>query len=109
MCIGPEAGCHDVPDPIAPIGIRLCSLDPTRMLMSFADITISGPMFIEPVPDDMSMPLMPCALSRPACAVPGMFMLPMPPCVSAPAAGDGPACGVGLFIGIFMGIPLSVV
>src|SRR5205807_717510 len=36
------------------------------------------------------------------CAVPGMFMLPMPPRVSGLAADDGLACGVGLFMGIDM-------
>ena len=34
------------------------------------------------------------------CAVPGMFMLPLPPRVSAPGADDGLACGIGMFIGI---------
>ena len=62
MCIGPDEGCHDVPDPIAPIDMMLLSLEPTRMPMSLPDITMSGPMFIEPVPD-MSMPLMPCVSS----------------------------------------------
>ena len=62
MCIGPDEGCHEVPDPIAPIDEMLFSLEPTRTPMSFADMTISGPMFIEPVPD-ISMPLMPCVLS----------------------------------------------
>src|SRR5881275_2987827 len=37
-----------------------------------------------------------------------MFMPPMPPRVSGLAAGDGLACGVGLFIGMFMGIPLPI-
>src|SRR5215218_1160342 len=41
MLIGPDAGCHDVPDPIAPIDITLCALEPTRTPMPSSDITIS--------------------------------------------------------------------
>ena len=46
MCIGPDDGCHEVPDPIAPIDMTFVSLEPTRMPMSFPNITINGPMFI---------------------------------------------------------------
>ena len=78
MCIGADEGCHDVPEPIAPIGIRFVSLNPTRMLMSLPFMTISGPMFIEPIP---GMPFIP----------------PMAP-------GEGLAPGIGIFIpGIFIG------
>ena len=37
-----------------------------------------------------------------------MFMLPMPPEVSGLAAGDGLACGVWLFMGVLMGIVMSI-
>jgi hypothetical protein len=37
-----------------------------------------------------------------------MFMLPMLPEAPVLAVGGGPACGVGLFIGMFKGIALSV-
>jgi hypothetical protein len=57
MYIGVEAGFQLVPEPIWPIGIRLCSLAPTRMLISVSDMTIKGPIFIRP----MSCPLMPSA------------------------------------------------
>ena len=40
--------------------------------------------------------------------MPGMFMFPMPPCVSGLAAGDGLACGVGLLMGMFMSIDMSI-
>ena len=46
MCIGADEGCHDVPDPIAPMDMRFVSLEPTRMLISFPDIESNGPMFI---------------------------------------------------------------
>jgi hypothetical protein len=32
----------------------------------------------------------------------------MPPEVSGLAEGDAPVCGVWLFMGMFMGIPLSI-
>lgn len=44
MYIGPDDGCHDVPDPIAPIEITLVSLEPTRIPKSSPLITINGPM-----------------------------------------------------------------
>lgn len=40
-----EAGCHDVPEAIWPMGMMF-SLAPTRMPMSSPDITISEPAFI---------------------------------------------------------------
>src|ERR1051326_2299015 len=49
MCIGPDAGCQDVPGPIAPIEIRFVSLEPTRIPMSSPFITTSGPMSIAPI------------------------------------------------------------
>ena len=78
MCIGPEAGCQLVPDPIAPIDMTLVSLDPTRMPMSLFIITISGPMFIEAIPGALSMPFIP-----PICP------------------GEGLAPGIGMFMFIF--------
>src|SRR6266536_1710731 len=80
MCIGPDDGCHEVPDHIAPIEMMFVSLEPTRTPISFAIITISGPMFIDPIPCILSMP--------------GMFCI---------APGEGLACGTGMFIpGIFI-------
>ena len=46
MCIGPDEGCHEVPDPIAPIDMMFVSLDPTRMPRLWPFITINGPMFM---------------------------------------------------------------
>src|SRR6266540_2910040 len=46
MCIVPDEGCHEVPDPIDPIDMMLVSLDPTRMPRPLPFITISGPMFM---------------------------------------------------------------
>ena len=80
MCICPDDGCQEVPDPIAPMGIKLVSLEPTRMLMSLPVITISGPIFIEPIP---------CMFF-----IPGIFPI---------APGDGFAPGIGMFISIFCG------
>jgi hypothetical protein len=106
MCIGAEAGCHVVPDAIAPIDMMFDWLEPTRMPMSFSDMTSSGPMFIVP------MPVPPASgvgfVSCPSCVIPGIFMLLMPPEVSGLAAGDAFVCGVWLFMFMFMGIPLSI-
>src|ERR1700675_3191139 len=55
--------------------MMLVSLDPTRMPMSFPIITISGPIFIEPIPGMFSMPFIP----------------PLSP-------GEGLAVGIGIFI-----------
>jgi hypothetical protein len=50
MCIGPDDGCHEVPDPIAPMDMMLVSRDPTRMPMSFSFMTINGPILMAPLP-----------------------------------------------------------
>ena len=42
MNIGVDDGCHEVPDPIAPIEIKFVSLEPTRIAMSSPDITSNG-------------------------------------------------------------------
>src|SRR3712207_6407585 len=81
MPAGPAAGCHEVPDPIAPIDIRLCALEPTRMLMPSSDITIS------PSPSavfDSAAPAVVC----PACDSPGV--------------GDGEGVGEGEGAGVLL-------
>src|SRR6266704_1753717 len=111
MCIGPDDGCHEVPDPIAPIEMMFVSLEPTRTPISFAIITISGPTFIDPIPCILSMPGMFCIAPGEGLAcgtgmfIPGMFI-----CVGGDAAGGAPgeglACGIcipGIFISIFCG------
>src|SRR5258706_448512 len=76
MCIGPDDGCHEVPDPIAPMDMRLVSLDPTRMPMSFPFITINGPIFIFIPP--VSMPgVWPMGLADGLAPGIGMFILGM--------------------------------
>ena len=99
MCIGPDDGCQDVPDPIAPIDMMFVSLDPTRMPMSLSIMTIKGPIFIEPI----SIPGMPSIAPGAGLAVgiciPGMFI-----CVCGEADGEGDVCGIcipGMFIGIW--------
>jgi hypothetical protein len=72
MCIGPDEGCHDVPDPIAPIEITFVSLEPTRIPMSSPFMTTSGPI---------SMPGIVC--------VPSIW--PIVP-------GEGLAMGIGIFV-----------
>ena len=122
MCIGPDDGCQVVPDPIAPRDMMLVSLDPTRMPMSFPIMTISGPIFVEPIPGMFSMPFIPpispgeglavgigifIFCSGEACGfceavgfcIPGMFI-----CVCGDGAGE--ACGIcirGMFICIGCG------
>ena len=73
MCIGPDEGCHEVPDPIAPMDMILVSLDPTRMPMSLPFITINGPMF----------------MFIPPMSMPGIIGL-----------ADGLADGIGIFVSI---------
>src|SRR6266550_462763 len=73
MCIGPDDGCQEVPDPMAPIDMTLVSLEPTRIPISLFIITISGPMF-------MFIPL--------------MFM----PGICPMGLADGLAPGIGIFI-----------
>src|SRR5215813_11504135 len=72
MYIGPDDGCQAVPEPIAPIDMTFVSLEPTRIPRSLPIMTISGPMFIEP---------MPC--------IPSIWPI---------AFGDGLAIGIGMFI-----------
>jgi hypothetical protein len=55
MYIGPEEGCHSVPDPIEPIDMTFVSRDPTRIPMSLPVMTINGPIFMEPVPFILSI------------------------------------------------------
>ena len=73
MCIGPDDGCHDVPDPIAPMDMRVLSLDPTRIAISFPFITINGPRFI----------------FIPPMFMPGIWPIGLP---------EGLAPGIGIFI-----------
>ena len=75
MCIGVDAGSQEVPEPICPIDITFVSLDPTRIPISSPDITINGPIFIEPIPVAFEGDLF--------------------------AVGDGLAPGMGVFISIF--------
>src|SRR6266404_5677862 len=99
MCIGPDDGCQVVPEPIAPIHIMLVPLEPTRMPMSLPDITINGPMFIEPMPDVPSMPgIAPIGLADGLDDGIGMFMSIF---CSGEACGFGDADGIcmpGIFI-----------
>src|ERR1700754_1642974 len=55
MYIGDEAGCQDVPEPIAPIEVMFDSLEPTRMPMSSPSINRSGPISIRCVPSVSSI------------------------------------------------------
>src|SRR5713101_8136899 len=75
MCIAADEGCHEVPEPIAPIDMMFFSLEPTRIPISSPDITSNGPMFIGPIPGMPSMPFIPLI-----------------------APGDGLAAGIGMFI-----------
>jgi hypothetical protein len=97
MCIGADEGCHEVPDPIAPIDMMFVSLAPTRMPMSLPDITNSGPIFIEPIPDVPSMPFIsPIAPGEGLAVGIGMFIF-----CSGEASGFGEAVGIcmpGMFI-----------
>src|SRR5215207_9644855 len=86
MLDGPDEGCHEVPDPIAPIDIRLCALEPTRMLMPSPDITISPP----PSADFDS--------AAPGVVCPGR---------DSPGAGIGVGEGVGADEGAGVGVPLA--
>src|SRR5207247_4282420 len=95
MCIGPDDGCQEVPDPIAPIEMMFESLDPTRMPMSLSDITSSAPMLVDPIPDVPSMPFIsPIAPGEGLAIGIGMFI-----CVWGEADGDD--CGIGI-PGIFI-------
>src|ERR1044072_2719061 len=58
MCIGPDDGCHAVPDPVAPIEMTFVSLEPTRMPISSSFITMSDPTSKPlPAPCICSVPL----------------------------------------------------
>ena len=102
MCIGPDEGCQEVPDAIAPIDMTFESLDPTRMPMSLPDITIKGPRFIDPIPDVPSMPFIsPIAPGEGLAVGIGMFIF-----CSGKACGVGEAIGIGIpgiFVSIFAG------
>ena len=97
MCMGPDDGCQVVPDPIAPMDMMLVSLDPTRMPVSFPFMTISGPMFIEPIPEMLSMPFIPSISLGEGLAIGiGIFIF-----CSGEACGFGEAVGIcipGIFI-----------
>src|SRR6266852_2894354 len=97
MCIGAEEGCHEVPEPIAPIDMMFFSLEPTRIPISSPDITSNGPMFIEPIPGMPSMPFIPLIAPGEGLA-PGIGMLIF--CSGEPC-GFGEADGIcmpGIFI-----------
>src|SRR5512138_1651524 len=85
MCIGPDDGCHDVPDPIAPVEIRFVSLEPTRIPMSSPSITTSGPISIEPMSCMPSIWLMEPEEGL-ALGI-GIFMF---------ESGEGEAAGIGI-------------
>jgi len=103
MCIGADDGCQEVPEPIAPIDMMFVSLEPTRIPISLPDITISGPMFISPVPDLRSMPFIsPIALGEGLAAGIGIFISIFP----GKAAGEGAA--IGIFISICEGEACAV-
>ncbi len=85
MCIGPDDGGHDVPDPIAPIEIRFVSLEPTRIPMSSPFMTTSGPKSIAPIVCIRS--IWPIAFGDGLAPGIGMFIS---------CAGDGEAAGIGI-------------
>ena len=96
MCIAADAGCHEVPDPIAPIDIKFLSLAPTRIDMSLSVITINGPMLIAPpLPPPMFMPGI-CDIGLGAGLADGIGMFI--PGIFIGACGD--AAGVGVAAGI---------
>src|SRR5262245_2401794 len=83
MCIGPDDGCHDVPDPIAPIAMRFVSLEPTRMPISSPSITKS-----DPTPTPVSAPCMcPVALGEGLAIGVGVFII---------CSGEGEASGISI-------------
>ena len=100
MYIGVEVGIHDVPEPIWPMDIMFVSLEPTRTPMLSSDITISGPMFIDPLPGMPSMPFMLSivpGLTPGLCDGIGIFMS-----IFGDDVGDAPGDipGMGMFISI---------
>src|SRR5712692_6974972 len=97
MCIAADEGCHEVPEPIAPMDRMFESLDPTRIPISSPDITSNGPMFIEAIPGMPSMPFIPPIAPGDGLA-PGIGMLIF--CSGEPC-GFGEADGIcmpGIFI-----------
>jgi hypothetical protein len=99
--IGVEAGAQEVPDAIWPIEITFVSLEPTRILMFWPDITSSGPISIEPVP---GMPATPFTFSD----APGFISPGLSPELAAgmgmsifSGEATGDAAGIGIFISFF--------
>src|ERR1044072_3825291 len=96
MLEGPDAGCQEVPDPIAPIGMRFCLLEPTRMLMPSSDITIS------PLSSDVCDS---AGVSAPcACPVCASLCVGI---VEGVAIGEGFGEGFGVAIGVGAGVLLA--
>jgi hypothetical protein len=60
MCMGPDDGCHDVPDPIAPIAMTFVSLEPTPMPIPSAAITMSERVSTKPRSFPCICPVAPC-------------------------------------------------
>jgi hypothetical protein len=85
MCIGPDEGCHAVPDPIAPIDIVFVSLEPTRIPMSSPFMTISGPISMAPI---VCVPsIWPIAFGEGLAPGIGIFIF---------ESGEGEAAGIGI-------------
>src|SRR5437899_11940060 len=87
MRIGPDDGCHEVPDPIAPIDMIFVSLEPTRIPMSLPLITISGPMLMGPIRPMSSISFIPLI-------APGEGLAPGTATFIS-SLGGGDACEVG--------------
>jgi len=104
MRMGPDDGCHDVPDPIAPIDMIFVSLEPTRIPMSLPLITISGPMLMGPIRPMSSIPFIPLIAPGEGLAPgTGMFISSFG-CGEACEFGDADGiCIPGMFISIFCG------
>src|SRR6185369_10275984 len=83
MCVGPDVGCHDVPEPIADIGVALVLFEPTRIAMSSPAITSNVPGFSPP---DISMPGMSSGIGFVSFAFSGACM--------CPGVGEGTAPGL---------------
>src|SRR6266536_4816101 len=94
MCIGPEEGCHEVPEPMAPIDIMFPSLEPTRIPMSSPDITINGPMFVVAIP---GMPAMSFFASSDGWPLAGAFMS-IPGISLCDVLGEALGAAAGIFI-----------
>src|SRR6185295_13918049 len=94
MYIGPVDGCHEVPEPIAPIEITFVSLEPTRIPMSLSLMTSSGPISIEPMPCVSIWPIASGDGEGAGICIPGVCR-----CGVADGDGLGVATGVGLAFG----------